>query len=137
MDNGDSSLVTSARDGDIDAFAELVNRYRDLVASVAYSRLGDASRSEDIAQQTFVTAWERNLDVIDPTNVVSWLCGIAKNLARNEHRKSERANQAMGSLAEVRRQTSKPQPTPDQVVSDREQNELLWSIVDALYTLAS
>ena len=131
MDNGDSSLVTSARDGDIDAFAKLVNRYRDLVASVAFSRLGDASRSEDIAQQTFVTAWERNLDVIDPTNVVSWLCGIARNLARNEQRKSKRANQAMSSLAEVR-QTSKPQPTPDQVVSDREQNEILWSIIDAL-----
>ena len=36
---------------------------RGIVVRVAYSRLGELNSSEDIAQQTFVTAWNRKSDL--------------------------------------------------------------------------
>ena len=53
----DAELAREARDGDRDAYGRIVARYQSLICSLAYCRTGSVSRSEDIAQETFVTAW--------------------------------------------------------------------------------
>lgn len=55
--NGDDpALVNASLNGDREAFAQIVTRYQALIASVAYSGTGNLAQSEDIAQETFVTA---------------------------------------------------------------------------------
>ncbi len=50
----------AVRDERIDAFGELVERFRDMACGYAYSVLGDFHLAEDAAQDAFVVAY-RNL----------------------------------------------------------------------------
>jgi RNA polymerase sigma factor (sigma-70 family) len=68
-------------------FEALVARYQDVVCAVAYSVLRDRARSEEVAQDAFVIAWQR-LPGMHPAPVLpGWVCGIARNLARNAARR--------------------------------------------------
>ena len=124
----DELLVQASRDGDRTAFATLVTRYRDVVVRVAYSRLGEFNSSEDIAQQTFVTAWNRKFDLTDPSKIAAWLCGIARNLVLNERRR----------IARVPTDTADSQmlasscASPLQLSIEREESELLWKVLQTI-----
>jgi DNA-directed RNA polymerase specialized sigma24 family protein len=52
----DSELVNDSLSGNRDAFGQIVSRYQSLVCSLAYSATGSLSQSEDLAQDTFITA---------------------------------------------------------------------------------
>jgi RNA polymerase sigma factor (sigma-70 family) len=82
--------LEASKRGERDAFGALVERYQGVVCAVSYSRTGDRALSEDVAQDTFITAW-RQLDRLrEPGRLRSWLCGIARNLARKARRRSSR-----------------------------------------------
>ncbi len=71
------------------AFEQLVARYQGAVCAVAYSVLRDRARSEEVAQEAFLIAWQK-LPAITPTpKLPAWVCGIAKNLARNAARRAK------------------------------------------------
>jgi hypothetical protein len=55
----DAELVARSLTGNRDAFGLIVSRYQSLVCSIAYSATGCLSRSEDLAQETFLTAWKQ------------------------------------------------------------------------------
>src|SRR6516164_2469807 len=52
----DQELVARSLGGDREAFSCIVSRYQTLICSLAYSRVGNLGQSEDIAQETFITA---------------------------------------------------------------------------------
>src|SRR5256885_11119521 len=52
----------------------------------AYSAIGRLGQSEDVAQETFITAWKHLRHLREPAKLRSWLCGIARD------RKSTRLN---------------------------------------------
>jgi DNA-directed RNA polymerase specialized sigma24 family protein len=76
----DADLVNESLAGNHEAFGQIVARYQSLVCSLAYSATGSLSRSEDLAQETFVTAWRQLRDLREPEKLRSWLCRIARNL---------------------------------------------------------
>ena len=51
--------INRARQGDLDAFNQLVLAYQDRVYTVTFRILGDASGAADAAQDTFITAYRR------------------------------------------------------------------------------
>src|SRR5256885_12062211 len=79
-DSSDSDLVAQSLAGNRDAFGWIVARYQSLVCSLAYSTTGSLSQSEDLAQETFVTAWKQLGDLREPEKLRSWLCRISRNL---------------------------------------------------------
>jgi RNA polymerase sigma factor (sigma-70 family) len=86
----DAELLTASRRGERAAFGELIERYQPAVCAVTYSRTRDETLAEDVAQDTFLTAW-RTLDrVREPHKLGAWLCGIARNLAGKARRRRER-----------------------------------------------
>lgn len=94
----DAELVSASRRGEREAFGALVERYQGVVCAVSYSRTGDRALSEDVAQETFIAAW-RQLDRLRETvKLRSWLCGIARNLARKARRRSDRETAFDGEL---------------------------------------
>jgi RNA polymerase sigma factor (sigma-70 family) len=94
----DTELVLASRRGETAAFGALIERYQGVVCAVTYSRTGDRSLSEDVAQETFIAAW-RQLDRLrDAVKLRSWLCGIARNLARKARRRSDRETGLEGEL---------------------------------------
>jgi hypothetical protein len=79
----DSSLWQLVCRGSESAFEVLVRRHQSLVCAVAYSACGNLALSEDVAQETFWTAWRTRATLEQPDRLRAWLCGIARNLAKD------------------------------------------------------
>ena len=76
-------LAVRARDGSRVSFDELVVRYRPGLVAFLTRRLSDAAEAEDVAQETFLRAYD-HLDRYDPARPFStWLFAIGKNVATN------------------------------------------------------
>ena len=54
----DIELVGRTLDGDTTAFEQIVSRYQSLICSLTYSATGSLGQSQDLAQETFITAWK-------------------------------------------------------------------------------
>ena len=79
----DRDLVLRARDGDRDAFAEIVRSYQRRIYAVAMRMTRRHEVADDITQDTFVRAY-RNLGRFDVGRPLRpWLTRIAVNLAIN------------------------------------------------------
>lgn len=122
----DARLVEAVRKGDRDAYGEIVARYQGLICSLAYSGTGSFARSEDIAQDTFVTAWKRLCELRDPSSLRAWLCGIARNLIRNEHRRSAREPASSGEELEPARDIASAEALPSAQAIRAEEEAILW-----------
>lgn len=83
--------IARAREGDAAAFSELVLRHQWAVRAFLLVRLSRKDEAEDLAQETFVTAWGRLRDFDERRPFVPWLRGIAMNLLRNHLRKFKEA----------------------------------------------
>lgn len=84
------ALILASRQGDRQAFARIIERYQRAVYAVAYSGMRDRARADDVTQDTFVLAWRRLDELRDPGRLAPWLCGIARNLARDERKRHRR-----------------------------------------------
>ena len=121
----DEALWTASRRGDREAFGRIVGRYQSLICALAYSRTGNLASSQDLAQETFVTAWRRLADVREPARLKSWLCGIVRNLAANAARAERRRGGPPEGLDAVAEQASRVDDPETQAVT-REEESLLW-----------
>ncbi len=123
----DASLLAQVETGDRHAFGALVGRYQNLVCSIAYSIVGDFKRSEDLAQDTFISAWENLGTLRDRTKFRGWLGGIVRNLALKSLRGERHVSwEAMDeSLRD-------PSSGPDKKMMDAEEQALVWKSLAAL-----
>ncbi|MFN0249276.1 MAG: sigma-70 family RNA polymerase sigma factor [Kofleriaceae bacterium] len=86
----DADLLEASRRGEHSAFGALVERYQGVVCAVSYSRTRDQALSEDVAQETFLAAWQQLDQLREAGRLRSWLCGIAKNLASKARKRRVR-----------------------------------------------
>lgn len=76
-------LAVRAREGSRVSFDELVTRYRPRLVAFLARRLTDPADAEDVAQETFLRAYDR-LAQYDPSRpFATWLFAIGKNVAAN------------------------------------------------------
>jgi RNA polymerase sigma factor (sigma-70 family) len=74
-------LVEQARDGDVDAFTELVRRHQKLALGSALAWLRDADLARDVVQEAFVAAWRGLPRLAHPAAFPAWLHGIVRRQA--------------------------------------------------------
>ena len=79
----DDDLMRAYQAGDVDAFEELVRRYRTRLTAFAAQRLGDRGLAEDFVQETFLRVWQGAGDYIPMGRFRAWLYTIARNLCTN------------------------------------------------------
>lgn len=82
----DAQLICRFRNGDASAFVELLRHHEDTVYGFACRMLGSGMEAEDVAQETFVRAYERIGEVDRPERLRSWLLSVAANLCRDHFR---------------------------------------------------
>lgn len=82
----DASLLEQARAGDRSAFGELVRRHQARIFRVAAHMVKSAAIAEEIAQETFVRAYNAMGSFDSRSEPYTWLYRIAVNLALNELR---------------------------------------------------
>lgn len=86
----DARLVEESKKGNRDAFGELVRRYERRLVRVIGRFVYDADTIDDLAQETFLRAYEK-LEQFDPSRRFSpWLFRIGVNLTLDYHRKRKR-----------------------------------------------
>ncbi|MBV8762828.1 MAG: sigma-70 family RNA polymerase sigma factor [Deltaproteobacteria bacterium] len=83
----DRDLIEASRGGDRAAFAQLIERHQRAVYAVAFATTRDRTLADDVAQDAFVTAWRRLGELRDPDRLPAWLCGIARNVARDARKR--------------------------------------------------
>ena len=127
----DDQLCRQSREGDREAFGRIVERYQSLVCSLAYSACGNLSRSEDLAQETFVAAWQKLGELRETSKLRAWLCGIVRNLAAGASRRELRRGGPAESLDLVAEPVS-GDADPAALAVTREEETLLWRSLAAL-----
>jgi RNA polymerase sigma factor (sigma-70 family) len=128
----DAELAREARDGDRDAYGRIVARYQSLICSLAYCRTGSVSRSEDIAQETFVTAWKGLRDLREPGSLRAWLCGIARNLINNSCRRLAREPAQIGETLDSLHEVASPESSPPDQAIRNEEEAILWRAMESI-----
>ena len=78
----DHSLADRARNGDLDAFEELMHARIDAIYRLSFAIVGDEADARDSTQETFIAAWRRIRGLRDPDRFDAWLQRIAVNSAR-------------------------------------------------------
>ncbi|MDQ1317935.1 MAG: hypothetical protein QG588_1590 [Candidatus Poribacteria bacterium] len=84
----DDQLVNKTLEGNIDAFGILVDKYRGLVHGLAFHIVGNFQDAEDIAQDTFIKAYENLTDLKDKLKFGNWLKIITLNTCKMWLRRS-------------------------------------------------
>lgn len=90
----DTELVARSQKGDLDAFNMLVERHQAHVYNLALRMLGDSAAAEDVAQETFISAFG-GIGRFRGGNLKAWLMRIAANAARD----ALRSRKSKGALS--------------------------------------
>lgn len=90
----DQALAELAKEGSVAAYNVLVTRYQDRVYRFLLRRTGSSAEAEDVAQETFLRAWQK-LHTFEPERPLApWLLTIAARLAASAARRRARVRVA-------------------------------------------
>src|SRR6266850_163545 len=124
--HNDADLVSQCLDGDRDAFGRIVTRYQSLICSLAYSATGSLGQSEDLAQETFITAWRHLRHLREPGKLRAWLCGIARNRINSFLRREGREPLRDAEPIETVHDAPTLEPLPHEQTISKEEEAILW-----------
>lgn len=100
LESSENDLVERSRNGDAQAFAELVRRHRAKAHVIANSIIRDTHLAEDIVQEALIQAFLYLSNLIDPTNFTPWFYRIIKNQSLMKVRGSKSSREVpISSLA--------------------------------------
>ena len=83
-------LMARIAEGDDYAFQILVNRHQASVLNMIYRFMGDRSKSEDLAQETFLQVWRAAKSYQRKSKFTTWIYRICVNLCLNEIKSARR-----------------------------------------------
>lgn len=124
----ETELVTRAKNGERNAFSELVCIHAEGVRNVIYRMCGDLQIAEDAAQETFIQAWLHLASYRPQTSLRNWLYRIAVNAATDMLRKEKRI--LPNALEDL--QLQDPQPGPEALYSQEERTTLVQKAILSL-----
>jgi len=83
MQTEDGQIISQCLNGDSAMFGFLVDKYREGVYALAYSKLGNFHDAQDITQETFIKAYQKIRTLKRHDAFALWLSAIANNLCKN------------------------------------------------------
>jgi RNA polymerase sigma-70 factor (ECF subfamily) len=116
MELEDTTLVTRSLEGDPHAFEAIVDRYQKVVFNIAFRLTQDRSEAEDVAQTTFLKAFEGLRSYNSRHKFFSWLYAIALHEALN-------ASGRKGRFARLEEEVESAGDTPEEVVTRKQIEE--------------
>jgi RNA polymerase sigma-70 factor (ECF subfamily) len=95
------TAFTRAREGDHDAFAQLIEQHEAMVYSLAWNFFGDRSRAEEVAQDVFLQLY-KNLDSIESdAHVLFWLRQVTTRRCIDLTRRARMKAVSLDDAAEI------------------------------------
>jgi RNA polymerase sigma-70 factor (ECF subfamily) len=138
--DSDHELMRRVREGDSDAFAELIRRYRAELVSFFTHLAQDANLADDLTQEVFIRLWGAR-ERYEPTGKFpAYLFRIARNLWLNERDKRRRCpppeslEEAAenGQLDALEFALADLSAQPEEVLLARERRRRIRAAIDAL-----
>ena len=125
----ESTLVRRAIEGEAAVWEPLVLAHQEAVFRLCYLLLGDPDEAEDVAQETFLRAWN-HLRRFDPTRPLRpWLLSIASHLASNRRRSAARY---LAALARAFRNEPAASTSTEENSARQMEASDLWKAVQTL-----
>ncbi len=88
--HNETELLKASMQGNTVAFETIVKIYQSFICAITYSATGDFGKSEELAQETFLSAWKDLAQLKDLNKFRGWLSSIARNIVRNSFRSQKR-----------------------------------------------
>jgi RNA polymerase sigma factor (sigma-70 family) len=126
----DAELVDLARDGDVQAYEQLVSRYQGIAYRVAWLVARQAGEAEDAVQEAFVKAYYALPRFRPGAPFRPWLLRIVANEARNRVRSARRQERLVLRAAAV--EPGGAAPSPETAALDRDDAEALVRALEKL-----
>src|SRR5262245_1065006 len=92
--------VERSLSGDTDAFAALVKEYQKMIHGLAFRLTGSLDDAEDLAQETFLRAFQQLGTFRRESKFSTWLCQIAVNAGLNWRKRESRRSEIHSQWAE-------------------------------------
>jgi len=129
----DLELTRRAKEGDMDAYAQLVRAYQPTAVRLAHVLCGGTADAEDAAQEAFIKAYRALDRHRDGAPFRPWLLTIVANEARNRRRAAGRRAHYELTMVEDRA-TGEAVPSAEAAVLTRAARDTLLSAVASLPT---
>lgn len=111
-----------------EAFAELVKRFQDMAFACAYAVLGDSYLAEDVAQEAFVSAWQK----LDQLHEIDAFPGWFKRIVLTQCNRLTRGKRLQIVPLELGAESPTSAPNPHIVA---EQSQILGRVLKAISVL--
>jgi len=90
MRTEDGHIIFKCLNGDTVAFGLLVDKYKESIYALAYSKLGNFHDAEDVTQEVFIKAYRKLRTLKRWDSFHAWLYAITSNLCKNWIRSQSR-----------------------------------------------
>lgn len=87
MGEGELELIQRSLNGDMDAWGEIVRRYKEAVFGVALGILGNPADAEDAAHDAFIRAYEGLHTFRLDKRFSTWIFAVTANVCKNKLRR--------------------------------------------------
>ena len=109
----DAALMLRVKDGDLQAFEELVQKYKHPIVNVIFRMLHDLDEAEDLAQNVFVRVFQSAGRYEVSAKFSTWIFTIARNLCLNEIRRRGRHPAQSLEASQAEDEEHAPRQYPD------------------------
>lgn len=86
----DIELIQKVKNGDNEAFANIVNKYRKQVARTAIAMLGNCDEADDVGQEVFIRLYRSINDFRGDATLSTYITKITMNLSLNALKKQKK-----------------------------------------------
>ena len=125
----EDNLILQAKQGDRNAYGELVGRHYENVVKVVYRLCGDGQIAQDATQEAFIRAWVKQPSFQPRSPFRNWVYRIAVNTALDILRR--RPEESIENSEGIRIMAEKS-PGPEAAYIEKEQVDFLQGAVRAL-----
>ncbi len=129
----EDELVRRCQQGDLRAFADLVEQYQDRLFDLAWTILQEREAAKDAVQETFLTVFQKIEGFRGEAALETWLVAITVNQCRSRLRRQKaRRLLSLEGLAPRLLRAGKQGADPATIVAQQMQRQALWQLVNRL-----
>lgn len=140
MNEIENKLIQKAKNGDSDAFGQLIYQYEQKIYAIAFKVFKNETDAFDVAQEICIKLFQKIDQFRFESSFSTWLYRIATNTAIDEYRKQKRKTTHEASLTESVEPDEEPieiqlpdkSDTPEEAYLRKEKIKYVWDAIRKL-----